>query len=428
MTISIGYILGHTFEYILFIYFANTSFYPRKSYAISSAVSLLGYATLFAIGILGVVPLSLLLFFAVNTVLLKCCYNLKLKNALFYSMILDMLSTIGEYIFIYISGIDISNLSTVTDQQAMSATIGGKLIYLISVIILKKFAVEKKGQDNEIQIILAVIPLMTILCLTLMLKIEMSNHLFTCICIIFLIVNFVGAYINEKLNDKNIKLKILQEENNKNKAELSEYQILAEKYENTQIMRHDFHKQIEVLNDLISEDNIQAKEYMQQVRFSQRELDYAQYTDNKILNILLAQKVKECHEHGIEIHIHSVSPVLSFISDIDTVAIFSNMIDNAIEATAQADIKEIYVDLYTVNSSYSAVKIENYTDKDPMVLNELLRTQKKNNDIHGMGIKSINNALKKYGSELSWTYDGERKFFRASVLIHVPGEKNNVWT
>lgn len=426
MNISIGYILGHVFEYILFIYFANTSFYPRKSYVISSIISLFGYVALFAIGILGIVPLSVFLFFIVNTVLLKCCYNIKLKNALFYSIILDMLSAIGEYIFIYISGIDISNLSIVTDQQALLVSAEGKLIYLIGVIILKRFAVEKTRQDNEIQIILAVIPLMTILCLTLMMKIEMSNHLFTCICIIFLIINFVSVYINEKLNDKNVKLKVLQEEYNKNKAELSEYQLLAEKYESTRIMRHDFRKQLEVLKEMIAADNIRAKEYMQQIRFSQRELDYAQYTDNKILNILLAQKVKECHEHGIEIHIHSVSPVLSFISDIDTVAIFSNMIDNAIEAAEKADIKEIYVDLYTVNGSYSAVKIENYTDKEPVVLNGLLRTQKKNTDIHGMGVKSINNALKKYGSELTWTYDRKRKYFRAAAVIHVPGEKNNV--
>lgn len=146
MNISIGYILGHVFEYILFIYFSNTSFYPRKSYAISSIVSLFGYAALFAVGILGIVPLSVFLFFIVNTVLLKCCYNLKLRTALFYSVILDMLSTIGEYIFIYISGIDISNLSIVTDQRALVTSIEGKLIYLIGVIILKKFAAEKNKE------------------------------------------------------------------------------------------------------------------------------------------------------------------------------------------------------------------------------------------------------------------------------------------
>ena len=161
---------------------------------------------------------------------------------------------------------------------------------------------------------------------------------------------------------------------------------------------------------------------MQQIQFSQRELDYTSYTDNKILNILLAQKVKDCHNRGIEIHIHSKAPTLSFISEIDTVAIFSNMIDNAIEAAEQAQMKEIYVDLYTVNKSYSAVKIENYVDEGPIILDGLLRTQKENINIHGMGIKSINTALKKYNSELTWSYDKEKKFFRAIALIHIPNK------
>jgi sensor histidine kinase YesM len=96
------------------------------------------------------------------------------------------------------------------------------------------------------------------------------------------------------------------------------------------------------------------------------------------------------------------------------------MLDNAIEAAENAEKKEIYVDLYTVNNTYSAVKIENYTDKEPIILDGLLRTQKQNTDIHGIGIKSINNALKKYNSELTWTYDEENKFFRAIALIHIP--------
>lgn len=427
MNISIGYILGHVFEYILFIYFANTSFYPRKSYVISSTISLFGYAALFAIGILGVVPISVLLFFIVNTVLLKCCYNIKLKNALFYSLVLDAFSCIGEYAVLYRFGLRYSHQDLIlTSGQTIIVVFISKIIYLIGIQILKRFANKKYLKEDETQTIIVIIPVLTLICLTTIMSVEMDDIIFLLICVVFLLINFITFYINIVLNNKNNELKILQEEYNKNKAELSEYQLLAEKYESTRIMRHDFRKQLEVLKELIAADNIRAKEYMQQIRFSQRELDYAQYTDNKILNILLAQKVKECHEHGIEIHIHSEAPVLSFISDIDTVAIFSNMIDNAIEAAKQADTKEIYVDLYTVNRSYSAVKIENYTAKEPIVLNGLLRTQKKNTDIHGMGVKSINNALKKYGSELTWTYDRERKYFRAAAVIHVPVEKNNV--
>ena len=420
MTISIGYVLGHIFEFLLFAYFVNTSFYPRKNYTISTILSLCGYIILFGIGILGKISVSIIAFFIVNVILLIYCYNVRLKSAIFYVIVLDMLSTIGEYIVAYMSGIDVSNLSLLTPSQTMAIALGGKLIYLIGVLLLKRVAQKKIMQDNESQIILAIIPFLTIICLTLMMKIEMNSIVFSTICSIFLVINFITFYINESLNDKNIKFKILQEEYDKNKTELSEYKLLSEKYENTKFMRHDFHKQLDVLKNLIATDNIQAKEYMQQIQFSQRELDYAQYTDNKILNILFAQKIKECHRHGVEIHIHSTSPTLSFVSEIDTVAIFSNMIDNAIEAAENADIKEIFVDLYTVNNAYSAVRIENHTGKEPIVIDGLLSTQKKNTDIHGMGIKSINNALKKYGSELTWMYDKDQKFFRAIVLIHVP--------
>lgn len=249
---------------------------------------------------------------------------------------------------------------------------------------------------------------------------EINTLLFLWLCIVFLVINFITFYINAGLNEKNRELQMLQKEYNKNKAELSEYQLLSEKYESTKIMRHDLHKHLDTLKTMIKTDNEQANKYMQQIQHSQRELDYTHYTNNKILNILLAQKVKECHKQGVEVHIHSTSPELSFISDIDTVAIFSNMLDNAKEASEKADKKEIFVDLYTVNNSYAAVKVENYTDKEPVVLDGILHTQKKDTDMHGMGIQSINNALKKYNSELTWSYDDENKFFRAIVLIHIP--------
>ena len=222
------------------------------------------------------------------------------------------------------------------------------------------------------------------------------------------------------MSEKNQQLKLLQQEREKNMAELVEYRILAEKYENTKIMRHDFRKLLAVLGDLISEDNEKAKKYMRELQFSQRDLDYARYTDNNILNVILAQKARECRDAGIDIHIHSDSPTLSFISDIDTVTIFSNLIDNAIEASANTEKKEIFVDLYTVNGAFSAVKVENNADREPIVSDGMPQTQKDDPDEHGLGIRSINNALKKYNSSLDWSYDKENKFFRTLVLIHIP--------
>lgn len=422
MIISIGYILGHFCEFLLFIYFADTSFFPRKSYIQSNLISLCGYITLFGIGLIGKPPISIMSFFIVNVFLLIYCYNLRFCNAIFYSLMLDMFSCIGEYVCMYILNMKYSNIwekLIFTQYQTAVTVIGGKLIYLAGIIFLKSFMNKKMIYESKTPLILAFVPILTIACMTVLMSLDMNNLIFLLFFVALSAMNFIAFYVNFNLSRQNSEIRILQEK-------LSEYQLLAEKYESTKIMRHDFHKQLDVLKKLIEADNIQAKEYMQQIQFSQRELDYAQYTDNKILNVLFSQKVKECHKRGIEIHIHSTSPTLSFISDIDTVAIFSNMIDNAIEASEQAETKEIYVDLYTVNNSFSAVKVENYTDKEPVILDGVLRTQKKNTDIHGMGIKSINNALKKYNSELTWNYDKERKFFKAVVVIHIPNQKNGI--
>ena len=425
MTISIGYVLGHLGEFLLFVYFANTSFYPRKNYSLSSIISLCGYIVLFIIGLYGMAPVSILAFFVVNIVLLVYAYNINLKSAIFYSLILDVLSCIGEYMVLYLSGIrynimDIRILPFVSDQKMLLTAIISKLIYLIGLQILKKFVNKTTVYESETQTVMSIIPIVTIICMTILMSTQIDTLIFLLLCMTFLLINFITFYTNAGLNNKNRELKILQKEYEKNKTELSEYQLLAEKYENTRLMRHDFHKQLDVLKDLIASDNVRANEYMRQIKFSQRELDHAWYTDNKILNILLSKKINECHRRGVEIHIHSTSPTLSFISEIDTVAIFSNMLDNAIEAAENAAVKEIFVDLYTVNNAYSAVRIENHTDKEPIVHDGFLSTQKKNTDIHGMGIKSINNALKKYGSELTWTYDKDQKFFRAIALIHIP--------
>lgn len=143
MTISVGYVLGHVFEFLLFAYFANTSFYPRKNYIVSNIISLCGYIILFGVGTLGKILVSIISFFIVNVILLIYCYNVRLKSAIFYVIVLDMLSTIGEYIIIYISGININNLASATPQQTMAVTIGGKLIYLTGVLLLKRFANKK---------------------------------------------------------------------------------------------------------------------------------------------------------------------------------------------------------------------------------------------------------------------------------------------
>lgn len=421
MSFEAGYILGHASELALFLYFANTSFEPSKSYIKSDIAAVVGYLILFFIGHLQNGTLSIVMFFTVNLLLLRFFYNLKLKNAVFYSFALDVMSVIGEYMVFYLFGLRYAHTWIKPDlKYFIAAAAASKLIYLMGVLFIKRFTTKSRIRDNETQIYLTLIPLLTIFCLTTIMTTDMNYIMFFLLCTAFLLLNFVTLYTNSKLIAKNTELQALNAEYNKSKAELAEYRIMAEKYESTRIMRHDFHKQLAVLSDLIMADNVKAKEYAKEIEFQQRELDCTSYTDNTILNILLDQKIKECHSRGVEIYIQSKLPSMSFMSDIDIVTVFSNLIDNAIEACEKSKDKEIYLNLYTVNDTFAAIKIENSADNEPIVCEGLLRTQKDDRDFHGIGIKSINNTLKKYNSKLDWFYDKENKIFRTIAMVHIP--------
>lgn len=154
MNISVGYVLGHFCEFLLFLYYTNTSFYPRKSYFKSNLISLLGYGVLFGIGLFRKAPISIPAFFIVNVILLMYCYNVKLRNAMFYSLIFDSLSCIGEYITMYILGLryDLSHVQTTfTSYQMMIITIGGKIIYLIGILFLKRLTAKKPYMTATLQ-------------------------------------------------------------------------------------------------------------------------------------------------------------------------------------------------------------------------------------------------------------------------------------
>ena len=419
MRIDLGYVLGHLSELVLFLYFANTVFLPKRSYLQSIVLSAAGYVLLFIVGLFGYPQISIIMFSVVNFVLLAALYRVRISAAVFYSLILNFLSVTGEYIIMYIVGLDYSKLPLldITPNQSLAVTVGGKMIYLLGILLIKHYT-NNKNEKNDLLLVLAAVPLATIISLTYIMTSSMEHQAFTIVCIMFILINAVTFAISEIISRKSRELRILQAEYDRSKAELSEYELLSEKYENLRMIRHDFRKQLNVLKRLIPADNERANEFVSQMEQAQRDVSYAKYSDNRILNILLREKADECRERGINIHIQSTSPVFGFISDIDTVTIFSNLLDNAIEAASRSAEKEIFVDMYTVNGTYSTFKTENSADYEPIVLDGILRTQKLRTDIHGLGIKSINNALKKYDSELSWSYDRENKFFRSVVVVH----------
>ena len=420
MRIDVGLVLGVAIECMIMIYYANSTLYPKKNYYISSLIAIVGYAIVFVVAIFGHAIFNNIILTLVNFFIFIFGYHINYKNAVYKSVVLTIISFLGEIMLMFILeiGINVYDNLNVTLEKSILVTVAGKIIYFIGVIIIKYLGRKNEKHSESSFMALIVVPIITFVCIILVLELNVEKEVFILICIISITVNILTFSVNEFIISKNNRIRVLEDENSKNRCELEEYKKLGKAYEQIRIINHDFREHVRTLIALIDEDIEKAKQYIKSMKLVSEKTKSERFTDNTILNILLNEKVKECNKKGIKLYIESVNPKLDFISEIDMVAIFSNLINNAIEACVDTEDKEIFINLCTVNDVFTVIKVENSSYREPVVLEGMIRTHKNDKQNHGIGIKSINNSLKKYGGNMSWTYDKVNKKFRTTVIIN----------
>lgn len=420
MRIDAGLIIGIALEFVIMLYFANSTLQPKKNYYMSSAICFIGYLIIFGVSIFNMFIFNIISFTIIDFLIFILGYRINYKTALFQTFMMTLFMFLGELLILFILklGLDTESMVAATVQQSMLITIGGKLIYFLAVFVMKKVHKKRNISSEKSSLILAIMPIITVLCIVMVYPLTLDRRVFTAIYIGAISVNFITITVNELVISKNRKIRMLENENYKNSVELEEYKTIKEKYEHSRIMNHDFREHLNILKTLISEDIQKAQEYVGTVEKECEDSKIEKYSDNDILNILLIRKKKECEENGIKLNITSTNPKLDFIDGMDTVAIFSNLINNAIEACSNSVRKDIFIDLYTVNNAFSVIKVENYADKEPIVIEGMLRSGKDNGNYHGIGIKSINNSLSKYDGKMSWSYDKAKGMFRTVIYVN----------
>ena len=420
MRIDAGLIIGIALEFVIMLYFANSTLQPKKNYYMSSAICFIGYLIIFGVSIFNMFIFNIISFTIIDFLIFILGYRINYKTALFQTFMMTLFMFLGELLMLFILklGLDTESMVAATVQQSMLITIGGKLIYFLAVFVMKKVHKKRNISSEKSSLILAIMPIITVLCIVMVYPLTLDRRVFTAIYIGAISVKFITITVNELVISKNRKIRMLENENYKNSVELEEYKTIKEKYEHSRIMNHDFREHLNILKTLISEDIQKAQEYVGTVEKECEDSKIEKYSDNDILNILLIRKKKECEENGIKLNITSTNPKLDFIDGMDTVAIFSNLINNAIEACSNSARKDIFIDLYTVNNAFSVIKVENYADKEPIVIEGMLRSGKDNGNYHGIGIKSINNSLSKYDGKMSWSYDKAKGMFRTVISVN----------
>lgn len=132
-------------------------------------------------------------------------------------------------------------------------------------------------------------------------------------------------------------------------------------------------------------------------------------TGNDTLDIILTQKMMQCHQYGIEFDCIADAKSLSFMDTYDIFSLFGNALSNAIEAVCREKEGETRLISLVVKTSgaYLSIHLENTFSGKIIMTDGLPETIKDDRFSHGFGVKSMYSIADKYDGALSITVEGE---------------------
>lgn len=194
-------------------------------------------------------------------------------------------------------------------------------------------------------------------------------------------------------------------------------QIIEENNNELKVFCHDIKNHLQQISNL--SDDPKIKEYVNNLYGTVNNYSYTGMSENKVFDIIISKYNSLCQSKRIKISFDTKTANLDFMEDMDLSNVLNNLLDNAVEAAEKSSEKKIAVSVYSKNSTMQIIKITNSSDTAPKVSEHKLLTSKKNKSLHGLGLTSVKNTLKKYDAILDWNYDETNKSFETTIIFSI---------
>lgn len=201
-----------------------------------------------------------------------------------------------------------------------------------------------------------------------------------------------------------------------------DYTTLNNAYEINAKLFHDFHNHIGVLHQLLSHKKLdEAMQYLDELQIPIREMTDTVWTNDDTIDYLINSKAAAAKERGIRYQVQVEFPHHTNLRSADLCAILGNLLDNALEAAGQIPEKKkrfINLTIRRINQML-IIKVENSFSTPPSIAGGEIKTSKKENGLHGWGLKSARTAAEKYDGIVQTSY--AENVFRAVVTLSYQG-------
>ncbi len=426
MVMNVLFICVFFLEMLISTIFFNSIAEKRKSL---STIMIFG-TLIFEIGalinifIISTSWLNILFSFVVNLILSVVCFKMKFIRAGFYSVLLVSISSILEHTIIFI----ISSYSNLYIAEYKSETILlvieiiiSKVLYFLVAMILLHFS-QKDKTIVKVPTTFYVFPLCTLIAvicfwyISLNQYIEFKNQVILGIVSMLLLFATLFIFFAFQANaQRENKLLLLQQEQDKIKTDITYYNILEQQNSNLRVYAHDAKNHLSAIKNL--NENPEIEIHISKMIESLSEYGKVCHSGNHTLDVVIDKYVAECKIRKVNFEFDIKNNNLSQINPYDIVTILGNLLDNAVEAAEKAEKKQVSIET-DFRNNFSVIIVSNYCDNSPK-LDEtgLPFTTKRNNRLHGIGLKSVKKTVKKYDGDLAFEFDATSNKTVVTVMI-----------
>ncbi len=275
--------------------------------------------------------------------------------------------------------------------------------------------------EGKIFALVFLISLLALFCITqvvLTQELSRSNEIrLLCACSALIFLNVICS---QMLNDLAKKRKI--ETENLLLKEQAAYQkryakVVKQQYDEMKQIRHDMKQHYSVLENLLAQEKyLPMKKYLLKCIDSINNRENLIYINNEYINAILNRKINYARDKQIDVSLISVQE-FSGVDEMELCNLIGNLMDNAVEACEKVKgQREIELSM-SQDEEKIYVEIKNTIKKSVLTGNKELKTSKLDRNMHGYGMKTIKEIVKKYEGHMDiWEEMGK---FCISLVLYL---------
>ena len=283
-----------------------------------------------------------IVFFFINIVFSKVCFEISIKSCVFHSSFLLAIMFLTEFVTeasaSYILHIPIDAYKNSFNALVIIGVIC-KILYLLICKLVSYFFSYKNypDSDNKRTSVLFLFPITMIITSFVLLyastqysfsrNLNLACTLISVISLIFCCFIFI---YNQVIQRQQSELFNLRSEKQKEEINQTFYNLLEQKNAEQRVFVHDIKHHLNAINSIDSLEGV--RKYVAKIEPSLDKYQFIGRTQNKMLDLILSRYSNICAQNNIDFTADVRVSNLNFIEDNDLASMLGNLLDNAVEA------------------------------------------------------------------------------------------------